>query len=301
MAESITFVCTASNQFTHVSALAALTRNITLCTTVQVPIMPPVFAAKALTTLDHISHGRAALNIVCGYNRPELAMFGITEIDRAYERGREWFDIVMRIYTSDEPFDYRGEFYNLEDVEGAPKPLQQPRPVVITAGFSPEGRDYAAQTSDFLFTVFTELAQAKVTLTDISERSRKVDRNVSVISTCHVVCRNTRTEAEDYYYHYGVEMADNEALDRQLAIQKGRTVFEHLGDLEEHRMRFAAGGGSYPLIGTPRMIADEMIKMSQVGLDGAALCFVNYKDELPVFIREVVPLCEEAGLRTPVK
>lgn len=283
--------------FTHVSALAALTRHITLCTTVQVPIVPPVFAAKALTTLDHISHGRAALNIVCGYNQPELDMFGITEFEHAYERGEEWFDIVMRIYQSDEPFDYHGEFYDLIDVEGAPKPIQQPRPVVITAGFSPQGRDYAARTSDFLFTVFTELEQAKVTLADISERARLVDRQVRVISTCHVVCRDTQTEAEDYYHHYGVDMADNQALDRQLAIQKGRSVFAHLGELEQHRLSFAAGGGSYPLIGTPRMIADEMIKMSEVGLDGAALCFVNFKNELPGFIRDVVPLLEQAGLR----
>ena len=286
--------------FTHVSALAALTRHITLCTTVQVPIVPPVFAAKALTTLDHISHGRAALNIVCGYNQPELNMFGITQLDRAYERGREWFDIVMRIYQSDEPFDYHGEFYCLKDVEGAPNPIQQPRPAVITAGFSPEGRDYAARTSDFLFTVFTELEQAEATLADIRARARKAQREVKVISTCHVVCRETLSEAEDYYHHYGTEMADNEALDRQLSIQKGRTVFEHLGDLDKHRLSFAAGGGSYQLVGTPRMIAEKMLSMSRVGLEGAALCFVNYKRELPGFIRTVLPLLEEAGLRTRV-
>lgn len=283
--------------FTHVSALAALTRHIALCTTVQVPILPPVFAAKALTTLDHISHGRAALNIVCGYNQPELDMFGITQFDRAYERGQEWFDIVMRIYASDEPFDYEGTFYSLKGVEGAPKPVQQPRPAVITAGFSPEGRDYAARTSDFLFTVFTELEQAKATLADIGARTRKAKREVKVISTCHVVCRDTLSEAEDYYHHYGVEMADNDALDRQLSIQKGRTVFEHLGDLDKHRLRFAAGGGSYPLVGTPRIIAEKILSMSEVGLAGAALCFVNYKHELPGFIDGVLPLLEEAGLR----
>ena len=283
--------------FTHVSALAALTRHITMCTTVQAPIVPPVFAAKALTTLDHISHGRAALNIVCGYNQPELDMFGITQFDRAYERGREWFDILMRVYESDEPFDYDSEFYSLKGVEGAPRPVQQPRPVVITAGFSPEGRDFAARTSDFLFTVFTELDQARVTLVDIGERAGRAGRTIGVISTCHVVCRATQAEAEDYYQYYGVEMADDEALDRQLAIQKGRSVFNHLGDLDEHRRRFAAGGGSYALVGTPRRIADEMIEMHRAGLDGAALCFVNYKLELPAFFDGVLPLLEEAGLR----
>ena len=73
--------------------------------------------------------------------------------------------------------------------------------------------------------------------------AHKVGRELGVISTCHVVCRDTQAEAEDYYHHYGAGMADNEALDRQLAIQKGRTVFDHLGELDEHRLRFAAGGG----------------------------------------------------------
>ena len=85
--------------------------------------------------------------------------------------------------------------------------------MVITAGFSPEGRDFAAHTSDFLFTVFTDIDQAEVTLADIGERAHKVGRELGVISTCHVVCRDTQAEAEDYYHHYGAGMADNEALD----------------------------------------------------------------------------------------
>ena len=68
---------------------------------------------------------------------------------------------------------------------------------------------------------------------------------------------------------------------------------------DEHRMRFAAGGGSFPLVGTARHIAEEMIKLHEAGSGGAALCFVNYKNELPGFIRSVLPLLEEAGLRAP--
>ena len=87
----------------------------------------------------HQHHGRAALNIVCGYNQPELAMFGISQFDRAYERGREWYDVLMRVYQSDQPFDYHGEFYHLKGVEGAPRPLQQAAPGGHNRRFLPGG------------------------------------------------------------------------------------------------------------------------------------------------------------------
>jgi len=64
-----------------------------------------------------------------------------------------------------------------------------------------------------------------------------------------------------------------------------------------HRKRFVGGAGTYPLIGSPRRIADELAAISRVGFAGVALSFVNYKDELPYFIDTVLPLLREAGLR----
>ena len=54
--------------FTFAAALAAVTQRIALFMTVHVPLVHPLYAAKALATVDHISHGRAGLNIVCGWN-----------------------------------------------------------------------------------------------------------------------------------------------------------------------------------------------------------------------------------------
>ena len=86
---------------THAAALAGVTKNIGVFATVHVPMVRPVFAAKALTTLDHVSNGRAGLNVVCGWNPEEFAMFGLELIEDRYAQGLEWFDIINRIYTSD--------------------------------------------------------------------------------------------------------------------------------------------------------------------------------------------------------
>ena len=64
-----------------------------------------------------------------------------------------------------------------------------------------------------------------------------------------------------------------------------------------HRKRFIGGAGTYPRIGTPRHIADEMVRMAQAGFAGPTVSFVNFKNELPYFIEQVFPLLREAGLR----
>jgi dimethylsulfone monooxygenase len=65
---------------THAAALAAITRRIAIFSTVHVPLVHPVFAAKALMTIDHVSRGRAGLNIVCGWNQDEFDMFGHRQV-----------------------------------------------------------------------------------------------------------------------------------------------------------------------------------------------------------------------------
>ena len=63
---------------THGAAIGALTKRICIFSTVHVPLVTPAFAAKAMATIDHVTHGRAALNIVCGWNQPEFDLHGVT-------------------------------------------------------------------------------------------------------------------------------------------------------------------------------------------------------------------------------
>ncbi len=69
-------------------------------------------AAKQATTVDHISNGRFALNIVCGWFAPELEMFGapIMEHDTRYDYAAEWIEIMKLLWTREEEFDYEGKF-----------------------------------------------------------------------------------------------------------------------------------------------------------------------------------------------
>ena len=162
---------------------------------------------------------------------------------------------------------------------------------------SRRGRDFAAKSADFLFTTFADIEGGRPHIDDMAARARAVGREVGVFTTCHVVCRPTQAEAEDYYEHYAVRMADTARVDFYMA-QKEKFSGSHDPEAYRlHRKRFAGGAGTYPLIGTPRDIAEEMVRMSEVGFAGTTVSFVNFKDELPYFIETVLPLLREAGLR----
>jgi alkanesulfonate monooxygenase SsuD/methylene tetrahydromethanopterin reductase-like flavin-dependent oxidoreductase (luciferase family) len=282
---------------TFAAALAGVTERTAVFATVHVPMVHPVFAAKALMTVDHASNGRAGLNIVCGWNPEEFGMFGLQLIDNRYEQGLEWFEIIRRIYTETEPFDFKGQFYDLKGVSGRPRPLQSPRPVTLNAAFSPPGRDFAARAVDFLFTTFTEIEKGREPIEDMKKRSAEQGRDVGVFTTCHVVCRPTQAEADDYYELYAATEADQASVDHYMGQKEKFSTSHEAEAYRLHRKRFAGGAGTYPLIGTPEKIAEEMIKMSEVGFGGTTVSFVNFKNELPYFIEKVMPLLKEAGLR----
>ena len=159
------------------------------------------------------------------------------------------------------------------------------------------GRDFAAGHCDYLFTTFTEIAEAGKHVADIAERAEKSGRQVGVYTVCHVVCRETQAEAEDYYTRYAVTMADHAAVDQHMAGKKEFSQSHDRDAYDRYRQRFAGGAGSYPLIGTPQRIADEMIAIAEQGYVGIALSFVNYTQELPYFCDRVLPLLKKAGLR----
>jgi dimethylsulfone monooxygenase len=283
--------------FTFATGLAGVTERIALFATVHVPMVHPVFAAKALATVDHASNGRAGINIVCGWNPEEFLMFGLELIEDRYAQGLEWFEIVNRVYTASEPFDFDGKFYRLKAVSGKPQPLQKPRPVTLNAAFSPPGRDFAATAADFLFTTFVEIEKGREHIDDMKQRAAVQGRDVGVYTTCHVVCRPSQAEAEDYYELYASTMADHASVDHYMG-QKEKFSGSHEADAYRlHRKRFAGGAGTYPLVGTPKHIAAEMVKMHEVGFAGTTVSFVNFKNELPYFIENVLPLLRSAGLR----
>lgn len=285
---------------TWAGGLLACTEAITVFGTVHAPLVHPIFAAKQLVTIDHMSRGRVGLNIVCGWNQDEFEMFGVAQRDHdtRYDYGVEWFDIIQRIWSEPDAFDHTGKFLTLKAAIGDPKPWGEGRPVVMNAGGSPRGQAFGARHCDMLFTLLVDIGMGRDRVAEIKSIAAGHERSVEVFTSCYVVCRPTRREAEEYHHYYTDEMADTDAVDRLMYLQGAHTKGRDFQ--RQFRQRYAGGHGTYPLIGDPDDIAAELGRISAAGYAGVTIAFVNYLAELPYFRDEVIPRLERAGLRNPV-
>ena len=288
---------------TWAAGLLAATRDITVFATVHVPLVHPVFAAKQMATVDHIGAGRFGINIVCGWNADEFAMFGVAqrEHDDRYAFGEEWWQIVKRIWSSDTAFDVRGKHFALDGVIGRPAPWGTAPPMTMNAAGSPAGRVFAIRNGDLLFTIMAELERGRRDVASIKAAAAQAGRRVDIFTTAYVVCRPTRREAEEFHRYYVDENGDWGAADHWYAMQAANTQSRppELRDL--FRYRFAAGHGCYPLIGSPDDVAKAMAEMAAGGFAGTTISFVDYVREFPFFAAEVLPRLERDGLRIPRK
>lgn len=288
---------------TWAAGLLAQTRRLSVFATAHTAFSHPLMAAKQFATVDHMSGGRFGLNIVCGWNQPEYAMFGLTlaeDHEARYRYGQEWWDVIRKAWSSAADFDWDGEFFHLRGARCTPKPLDASLPPVMNAGSSAQGRSFATQNCDFLFTVIIDTASGADIVKQCQTRAREQHgRELGVFTTTYVVCRPTTREAEEYHHHYAVDHADTPAVERLMSLMGMHAHSfprEMIGAL---RTQFAAGHGVYPLVGDPDTVADRIAAIADAGFAGASLAFVNYLDELPYFAAEVLPRLERRGLRLP--
>ena len=286
---------------TWAAGILASTKSIAAFGTVHVPLFNPIVAAKQMVTADHIGHGRFGLNIVCGWNIDEFNMAGVAlnQHDRRYDQGQEWIDIINTAWREPEPFDYEGEFYQVHQTHLMPKPYGGDRPMIVCAGNSDRGRDFAARNADMMFTsIRVEIEEVPAIVGALKKAARGYGNEIGVFTNVTIVCRPTRKEAEEYYHYYAVDTADREAAEN-LVVGRGldkRDLSEQAFD--QLLERTAGGHGALVIIGDPDEVAARMVQLNECGIDALAMGFANYLDHLPYFRDEVLPRLADAGVRT---
>jgi alkanesulfonate monooxygenase SsuD/methylene tetrahydromethanopterin reductase-like flavin-dependent oxidoreductase (luciferase family) len=292
--ESIAWAC----------GLLATTQHINVFCTVHVPLIHPIVAAKQMATVDHVGQGRLGVNVVCGWNEDEFQMFGVTkhEHDDRYEQGDEWWTIIRRVWSGEPPFDFDGRYYTLSSAQGQPLPYAEQRPMMMNAGSSPRGRDFAIEHSDMHFDGVRSPEASAVRIAETKARAAEIGRKVQVWTPVGVICRPTQREADEYI-NYLVDHGDWGALGHLAQLHandaRDRADIEGLhrrrGDDPVERQVLARG--SYCAIGDPDHVTAELLRLHAVGFDGLVLNFVNYLNELPFFAQEVLSRLEGSGVR----
>jgi FMNH2-dependent dimethyl sulfone monooxygenase len=290
--------------YTWAAGIGALTAKPGVFATSHVSLNHPIIAAKQSTVIDHISNGRYALNIVTGWNQPEIDMFGQTMLDHAerYACAEEWLAIVKRLWTEDDAFDHEGTYYKISKGYLQPKPIQLPYPAIMNAGASERGRHFAAKHCDLVYTVIRTggLDECKPHVAAYHRLAREeYGRHVRVWTLVNIVQGETEKEARAFYDYYVHQKGDWEAARNMidtfmLEINQRNVPPERIKPLQE---AFIQGWGGIPLIGTKEQIVDGLAALSRAGLDGVLLCWPRFEHGMREFRDVTYPLVKQAGLR----
>ncbi|MDH6627394.1 FMN-dependent oxidoreductase (nitrilotriacetate monooxygenase family) [Streptomyces sp. LBL] len=193
---------------TVLNALAAVTDRIGLAATVNATFNEPYDLARRLTTLDHLSGGRAAWNVVTSSDAFTGENFRRGRyLDRAdrYTRAAEFVTVARQLWDSwtadgvSRPFAHRGRHFDITGESTVPR-SPQGHPVVIQAGDSDEGREFAAATADVIFTRHGTLEAGRAFYADVKKRLEKYGRGpdgLKIMPGVTVVLGDTAAEAQE--------------------------------------------------------------------------------------------------------
>ncbi|MFD4553815.1 NtaA/DmoA family FMN-dependent monooxygenase [Streptomyces sp. NPDC058469] len=193
---------------TVLNALAAVTRRIGLAATVNATFNEPYELARRLATLDHLSGGRAAWNVVTSsdaFTGENFRRGGYLDRADRYTRAAEFVDVARELWDSwtpdgvSRPFAHRGRHFDIAGEFTVPR-SPQGHPVVIQAGDSGEGREFAARTADVIFTRHGTLEDGRAFYADVKGRLAKYGRgadDLKIMPGVSVVLGDTAAEAQE--------------------------------------------------------------------------------------------------------
>jgi FMNH2-dependent dimethyl sulfone monooxygenase len=255
------------------SALAVMTSRIEIMTAVHPGIISPQVVAKMAVSLDRLSGGRCAINVVPGRRPDEFELFGnggwLDEPEARYGRMDEFIAVMKGLWLND-PFRFDGRFFTVKSGRLETKPFRRPCPPVFAASGSDAGKDIIARSCDTWFvnhdpglaSYENNVSRIKTDIEDMRRRAKSHGRELGYGISAHVICRDESAEAE------------REA--QALEANPGSNVAAR-----------ALGAG---LVGSARRIADRIRRYEDCGVDMLMLQFHPMSDGLERFAESVLPL-----------
>jgi pyrimidine oxygenase len=276
---------------TMLAGIAAITSRVKIWATLHAILHNPVVAAKMIATLDHISGGRAGLNIVAGAYAGEFAQMGAwdekLDHDARYDLTEEWTEILKRLW-SEPRVNFDGRYFHIADCVCEPKPLH--RPELICAGMSARGFDFAVAHADAVFIGGRDIAETR----DASARARglaaDIGKPLKTYAMCTVITAPSDAKAQALAQSY------RDGLDEGAVLGMLNSYGASFAGPDNAMVARSRGAFmAHAVVGAPATCAAQMADyMRTCDLDGLMLTFADYDSDLRVTAREILPLVRKA-------
>jgi FMN-dependent oxidoreductase (nitrilotriacetate monooxygenase family) len=332
--------------------LAQATSRIGLGATCSTTYYTPFHVARTFSTLDHLSGGRAAWNVVTSVNDGEAQNFGLeTHLshDARYDRAEEFMDAVVGLWDTWEDdavlhdrvkgiyadpakvheLNHEGEFFSVRGPLTLPRGPQG-RPVIIQAGSSGRGREFASRWAESIFTGDPGIEVARSHYADQKERIDAAGRDPQSVKVCpmaYAVVGESEDHAKEreqvflsdlvhpmasltllselMNYDFSQHQLDDPITDELIESVSGirglvQNLRAHIGDtitlrdLAGHRATLLQGPR---FVGTGVQVADQMEEWFHGGAcDGFVLAATHLPGAFEDVVRMVVPELQRRGL-----
>lgn len=333
-----------------VAMMARVTRHLGLGLTLSTAFVPPYVIARSLASLDLLSGGRLAWNVVTSHARQEAQNMGLDDLPARgarYDRADEVIKVCMDLWSSWSPgalvldkaagryidssklrpTEFAGAHVAAKGIFPVP-PSAQGHPVIMQAGSSPRGRDFAASCAELVFTLQHSLADMRAFYDDMKERVARAGRDPDrckiltsidpIIGETEEIAREKQAYINDLVdpalgiaqvcAHTGLDLT-NVPLDKPISdveMETGsRGSFDvilqgtkaHQLTLGEAAKRFATSELCPQVVGTPQSVADQLVEYFEgKGCDGFILTPTEWPGTFETFVRSVVPILQQRGV-----
>jgi alkanesulfonate monooxygenase len=340
---------TSFEPLTLLSALAMVTDRIGLVATASTTFDAPYHVARRFASLDHISNGRAGWNVVTTANPDAALNFGLAdhvEHDERYRRAREFHAVVTGLWDSwaDDAWrrdqasgiffdpekmhvlDHKGEHLSVRGPLNIARPVQG-WPVIVQAGASDVGRQFAAETAEVVFGSSRTIEDARTFYQDVKARATAAGRSpdhCKILPGAMVTVGLTHEEAREKQALLD-SLVDVESGLPNLSIRLGTDAsgFDLDGPLPDIPLsnqsqsqrdtlvalarrenltvrrlaRMMGGFGGLEFVGTAGEIADTMQSWLETGAaDGFNIMFPTVPTGLDDFVALVIPELRRRGI-----
>lgn len=285
----------ALDAWTTASALAAVTYRLELMVAVRPTFHAPALLAKQAATIDHISNGRLALNVVSSWWADEARRYGVAfdEHDKRYDRTTEWLEVVDGMWTRPR-FSYRGRYYRVDEAMLEPKPVRRPRPPIYAGGESEAAKGLIARTCDAYVMHGDPPDRIAAKVSDMRARREAAGPDRMPLrfgAAGYVVCRAAETETARELARI-TDVRQSAAGYANYADWVANTRLDQRVSLEDYSV--SNRGLKSGLTGTPEQIAERILEFEAAGLDLLLLQFSPQLEEMERFAQEVMPLVRGA-------